>query len=108
MKFSDYFIEFNLRYVLINELFLTVYFFMRTSIYCIVYSSTCHEGTLPVRSQSVPSWQVVPRGRDRHFDTHIYGHRYIAHIVYALLMHSQNRSEGSENREIASTYYITA
>ena len=21
------------------------------------YSSTCHEGTLPVRSQSVPSWQ---------------------------------------------------
>ena len=36
-----------------------------------VYSSTCHEGTLPVRSQSVPSWQVVPRGRDRNFDTNI-------------------------------------
>ena len=29
--------------------------------------------TLPVRSQIVPSWQVVPRGRDRNFDTNIYG-----------------------------------
>ena len=71
-------------------------------------SPTCHERTLPVRSQSVPSWQVVPRGRDIHFDTHIYRHRSIAHIVYALLMHTQNRSEDNENREIASTvYYYT-
>ena len=68
-----------------------------------VYSSTCHEGTLPVRSQSVPSWQVVPRGRDSNFDTNIYGHTSSAHIVFALLMHKQNRSGGYENREIPIT-----
>ena len=68
-----------------------------------MYSSTCHEGTLPVRSQSVPSWQVVPRGRDRNVDTNIYGHTSSAHIVFALLMHKQNRSGGYENREISIT-----
>ena len=67
------------------------------------YSSTCHEGTLPVRSQSVPSWQVVRRGWDRHFDTHIYGHTSIAHIVNALLMHTQTMSESNENRETPIT-----
>ena len=72
-----------------------------------MYSSTCHEGTLPVRSQSVPSWQVVPRGRNRHFDTHIYGHTSIAHIVYALLMHTQTMSESNENRETPITCITT-
>ena len=64
------------------------------------YSSTCHEGTPPVRTQSVPSWQVVPRGRDRHFDRNICTLVHI--IVYALLKHTQTRSESNENREIPS------
>ena len=66
------------------------------------YSSTCHEGTLPVRSQSVPSWQVVPRGRDSNFDTNIYGHTSSARVRTAI-MHKQNRSGGYENREIPIT-----
>ena len=36
--------------------------------------------------------------------THIYRHTSIAHIVYALLMHTQTRSESNENREIPITY----
>ena len=70
-----------------------------------VYNSTCHEGTLSVRSHSVPSWQVVPRGRDSNFDTNIYGHTSSAHIVFTLLMHKQNRSGGYENREIPITWW---
>ena len=51
-------------------------------------------------------WQV-PRGRDRHFDTHIYGHTSIAHIVYALLMHTQTMSESNENRDTPITCITT-
>ena len=51
--------------------------------------------------------KVSPRGRDRHFDTHIYGHTYIAHIVYALLMHTQTMSESNENRETPITCITT-
>ena len=54
-----------------------------------------------------PSWQVVLRGRDRNVDTHIYGHTSSAHIVYALLMHTQNRSEGNESGEIPITCITT-
>ena len=66
-----------------------------------MYSSTCHERTLTVQSQSVPSWQVVPRGRDRKFDTNIYGHTSRAHIVYAVLMHKQNRCEMKVGRYLS-------
>ena len=47
--------------------------------------------------------KVSPRGRDRNFDTNIYGHTSSAHIVYALLMHEQNRSGGYENGKIPIT-----
>ena len=47
---------------------------------------------------------MVPRGRDRNFDTHINGNTSIAHIV---LMHTQNRYGGNEHREIASPNITT-
>ena len=68
------------------------------------YSSTCHEGTLLVRSQSVPSWQVVPRGRDRNVDTNIYGHTSSAHIVCAVIMYKQNRSEMKVGRYLSHVF----
>ena len=45
------------------------------------YSSTCHERPLPVRSESVPSWQVAPRGRDRKSMIPNQKHTYILHII---------------------------
>ena len=57
--------------------------------------------------------KVSPRGRwsfvagMENVDTHINGHTSIAHIVYALLMHTQNRYGGNEHREIASPNITT-
>ena len=51
--------------------------------------------------------KVSPRGRDRHFYTHIYAHTSIAHIVYALVMHTQTMSESNENRETPITCITT-
>ena len=56
--------------------------------------------------------KVSPRGRwslvaGIDILTHIYGHTYIAHIVYALLMHTQTRYESNENREIPIIYITT-
>ena len=42
--------------------------------------------------------KVSPRGRDRNVDRHVCTLVHI--IVYALLMHTQTRSESNENREI--------
>ena len=40
-----------------------------------MYSSTCHERPPPVRSESGPSWQVAPRGRERKFKTSSQKHK---------------------------------
>ena len=56
-----------------------------------MYSSTCHERPPPVRSESGPSWQVAPRGRERKFMTSSQKHKYIgptAHNIAAKVQHS--------------------
>ena len=96
---------FTLSFILLYLFYIFIFAVPAWEFSVLVYSSTCNEGTLPVRSQSVPSWQVVPRGRDSNYDTNIYGHKSSAHIVFALLMHNQNRSGGYENREIPITWW---
>ena len=52
----------------------------------LLYSSTCHERPPPVRSESGPSWQVAPRGRERKFMTS--SQKHSAYNIAAKLQHS--------------------
>ena len=72
-----------------------------------LYSSTCHERPPPVRSESGPSWQVAPRGRERELLTSSQKHKYTLHINIAAKVQHSKKTFNYNNMMLTYTCSVT-